>query len=132
MMALLVLLLAVGDTEIPTRAPDGRRLLQICSDESAIVHLVWNDERRGAYTLLDLHSGAVLLPPLVVMTYGLGDDRDITHTYFRGADWANQEVTCAFPQPWSLVRQANRACVVHRLRRHYERLTTPATRGVLT
>src|SRR2546422_2055086 len=72
MMALLVLLLAVGDTEIPTRAPDDRRLLQICSEESAIVHLVWNDERRGAYTLLDLHSGAVLLPPLVVMTYAPG------------------------------------------------------------
>jgi len=109
MMALLVLLLAVGDTEIPTRAPDGRRLLQICSEESAIVHLVWNDERRGAYTLLDLHSGAVLLPPLVVMTYGLGDDRDITHTYFRGRDWANEEFTSAFPQPCSLIRREERA-----------------------
>src|SRR2546425_12898761 len=99
MMALLVLLLAVGDTEIPTRAPDGRRLLQICSEESAIVHLVWNDERRGAYTLLDLHSGAVLLPPLVVMTYAPGDDRDITHTYFRGRDSAHHPPPSPPPPP---------------------------------
>jgi hypothetical protein len=110
MMALLVLLLAVGDMEIPARAPDGRRLLQICSEESAIVHLVWNAERLGAYTLLDLHSGAVLLPPLAVVTYAPGeDDPDITHTYFRGRDWTNEEFTTAFPEPCSLIQREERA-----------------------
>jgi hypothetical protein len=110
MTALLVLVLAVGDLEIPARAPDARRLLQVCDEESAIIHLVWSAERRGAYTLLDLHSGAVLLPPLAVMTYGPGDaDPDITHTYFRGRDWANEEFTTAFPEPCSLIRREERA-----------------------
>src|SRR5256712_10947344 len=111
MMALLVLLLAVGDTEIPTRAPDDRRLLQICSEESAIVDLVWNDERRGAYTLLDLHFGAVLLPPLEVMTDAPGVDRDITHKYFLGGDWGNWGVTGAVPPPCSLIPRDERAFV---------------------
>jgi hypothetical protein len=105
MIPLLVLLLLAGEMEIPTRAPDGRQVLQICNGESAIIHLVWKTEQRGAYTLMDLHSGAALLPPLVVVTYGPGEEPDITHTYFLGRDWSSKEFLAAFPEPCALIRR---------------------------
>ena len=92
------------------RAPEGPaehvRILQVCSGEHeapiAIAFLVWPSQRKGVYGRYRLEEHVVEWPPLVVVNYDRANE-EITHTFFRGRNWTNQEFLRAFPEPCAIL-----------------------------
>ena len=96
-----------GDLARPPESPaEHVRVIQVCSREDeapvGIAFLTWPSQHKGAYVRYDLEEHVADWPPLAVVSY---DDANelITHTFFRGRTWTNEEFVRAFPEPCALL-----------------------------
>jgi len=92
------------------RPPEGPaehvRIIEVCSGEHeasvGIAFMMWPSQHKGVYGRYHLEEHMVDWPPLVIVNYDRANE-EITHTFFRGRNWTNEEFLRAFPKPCAIL-----------------------------